>query len=847
MDLRAHRREAVVVLLGLGLAVAAALLVAGPLRSIVAAPAAFELPWWALAPLFTVTELLVVSVQLRRESLSLSFAEVPLVLGLAFCDPLGFVAASLVGSALGLLYRRPVPLKLFFNLSLFAFEAALAQLLYRAVLAGSDPADVRGFLAAIATIVVTQMISAVAVSTVMYVKAGEFDPGVIREAMTSALVAAMANSSVGLLVVLLVTTRPSALALLLMVVAALTVIYRGNARLRSGHARTESLYRFTDRLGGAVHTDAVVEAVLREARDVLTAERAELILLPTATDASARLHLELDSLVREPAPTARQWWGDALEGRPVLRGRRDDQTDAVRDGVAAPLKVEDTVVGVLAVSDRPHHLDTFNATDLRLFTSLANHAALALHKAELVDRLAAEAAAQEFRSLHDELTGLPNRRRFLQVVRTELADRGDAAVVMLDLAGFKEINEAFGHDTGDALLVEVGRRLSEQTGHEAVARLGNDEFAVLLGGMGRDAREAAGALVAALTVPFTVHGLDVHVRADAGLAWAPIHGDDAAALLQHADTALYAAKERGTDVEVYDPATDVASARVVMTGHLRDAIAAGALQVHYQPKVEPGTGRPVGAEALVRWQHPAHGQVNPEEFIRLAEHANLILPLTRFVLDTALSACAGWRSLGTELGVAVNLSARSLTDAALPGLVRDALAATALPGDALTLEITETAVMGDLNRSLAVLHELRALGVSLSVDDFGTGQSSLSYLQRLPLDEMKIDKSFVMHLADQHADSKIVHAAIELGHALGLRVVAEGVEDALTQELLAGWGCDVVQGFHIARPQSLEDLRRWLGRNAPAPRGDRVLAALPQQRTQPTESSTVRTIGTPGR
>jgi EAL domain-containing protein (putative c-di-GMP-specific phosphodiesterase class I) len=341
--------------------------------------------------------------------------------------------------------------------------------------------------------------------------------------------------------------------------------------------------------------------------------------------------------------------------------------------------------------------------------------------------------------------------------------------------------------------------------------------------------------------------MDVHVRASAGLACAPLHGDDVVTLVQHADTALYAAKQARADVEVYDPAADGASTRVAMTGHLRDAIARGALNVHYQPKVDPVTGRPLGAEALVRWNHPAHGQVNPEEFVRLAEHTGLILPLTRYVLDEALRACAGWRADGAQLGVAVNLSARSLTDAALPGLVRDALAATGVPGDALTLEITETAVMGDLVRSLAVLQGLRDLGVHLSVDDFGTGQSSLAYLKRLPIDEMKIDKSFVLHLADQRADAEIVRATIGLGHALGLRVVAEGVEDVVAQELLAGWGCDVVQGFHIARPLPLEDLRRWLGRNPPAP-APTAVEAIPPQRTHGVSAiSSVRTIGTPGR
>jgi len=325
-----------------------------------------------------------------------------------------------------------------------------------------------------------------------------------------------------------------------------------------------------------------------------------------------------------------------------------------------------------------------------------------------------------------------------------------------------------------------------------------------------DARAHTAALVAALSVPFPVRGLSVDVRLSAGLARAPEHGDEPSDLLRHADTALYAAKQPRRDVGVYDSTADDASARLQMTGDLRDAIAEGSLEVHYQPKADPVTGRPIGMEALVRWTHPVHGRVSPDEFIPLAEHTGLIRPLTTLVLDAALRACARWRRSGHHLGVAVNLSTRSLADADLPAQVRTALAAARLPAAALTLEITETAVMHDLTRSLGVLQELRALGVRLSVDDFGTGQSSLAYLKRLPIHEVKIDKGFVTGLADDRGDAAIVRAAIDLGHALGLRVVAEGVEDGTTQALLAGWGCDLVQGYHVSRPLRAADVDDWL-------------------------------------
>ncbi len=814
-----RRRDAVVVLLAVLMAAGALALATGPLGGVDATVPSHELPWWALAPVFTATELFRVQLVVRRESIAISFAEIPLVLGLAFCDPTGYVAASVLGSAAGLVWHRRFGLALPFNLALFALEAAVAQTVYHEVLADGDATGGRGLAAALVTIVVAHAVSTVALAAVIFITSGRFDGRDITRTVTTALVAGLANSSVGLLVVVLVVAQPGALGLVVVVVATLAVAYRGYSILSRGHTRLESLYRFTDRIGGAVRTDRVAEAVLTEARDELAAESAELVLLPRGDEAGTHLRLAGGRVVPVSPDGAPSWWTPALGGEPLLLASGGSSP---RDGIAAPLRVEDTVVGVLLVTGRPPHLDTFGDADLRLLASLANHASLSLHKAHLVDRLAAEAAAQEHRSLHDPLTGLPNRRHFLRLLASRLADEPRTAVVMLDLDGFKDVNDAFGHATGDLLLAEVGRRLADRLGAASVARLGNDEFAALVPAVAdtEDARTRVAALVAALSVPFPAEGLTVDVRVTAGLAVSPEHGDEAAGLLQHADTALYTAKHRRRDVEVYDSAADRASHRVRMTGHLRDAIAARDLTVHYQPKTDPASGRVYGAEALVRWEHPEHGRVSPEEFIPLAEQTGLIRPLTTLVLDAALAACAGWRRDGHHLGVAVNLSTRSLTDTELPAQVGEALRRAGLPPAALTLEITETAVMADLGRSVATLQELRALGVRLSVDDFGTGQSSLAYLKQLPIHEMKIDKAFVLGLADDQGDAAIVRAALSLGHALGLRVVAEGVEDGVTLALLADWGCDLVQGYHVSRPLPPAALEAWLAaRGVPEPVG----------------------------
>jgi EAL domain-containing protein (putative c-di-GMP-specific phosphodiesterase class I) len=294
--------------------------------------------------------------------------------------------------------------------------------------------------------------------------------------------------------------------------------------------------------------------------------------------------------------------------------------------------------------------------------------------------------------------------------------------------------------------------------------------------------------------------------------------DQGAVLLQRADVALYTAKRDRTSLESYDPANDHISARrLELTRHLRDAVIDRQLEVFYQAKMDPRTGDIVGAEALLRWTHPLYGRVSPDEFIPLAEHSGVIHPLTCFVLDTALRDCVRWRERGHPAGVAVNLSTRSLTDQKLPHQVREALQRSGLPPEALTLEITETSMMSNLTRSLEVLAALRELGVRMSIDDFGTGQSSLAYLKQLPVHEVKIDKSFVLGLADGPDDgyAAIVRAAIDLGHALGLRVVAEGVENAATQRRLARWGCDLVQGFHITRPVAADAFVAWLDRHEP--------------------------------
>jgi diguanylate cyclase (GGDEF)-like protein len=492
--------------------------------------------------------------------------------------------------------------------------------------------------------------------------------------------------------------------------------------------------------------------------------------------------------------------------------------EGLKDAMAGPLRRENEVLGVVIVANRLDEVSTFDAEDLKLFEVLASHAGVALENGRLVDALRTEAVEREHQALHDALTELPNRRLFATRVEEALAAPQSAsagvAVVFVDLNRFKEINDTLGHHTGDALLRQVGARFQTVAPVDGtVARLGGDEFAVLLPGVRAEAeaRAAAALIGQALVEPFTLPDITLDVDACIGVAIHPQHGGTAAVLMQRADVALYTAKARHADVEVYEPAQHEHSARrLAMVSELRLAIEHEQLQVHYQPKLELATGRVVGAEALLRWDHPQHGPVPPDEFVALAEHTGLIRPLTCFVLERAIGRSAGWCRAGFDLGIAVNLSVRSLLDQNLPEDVTSALARHRLPAHHLTLEITESSIMGDVDRSLAMLERLHSLGVRLSIDDFGTGYSSLTYLKRMSVDEVKIDKSFVLPLVSDQETALIVRSTIDLGHNLGLSVVAEGVETSEAWDALADLGCDIAQGYFMSRPVPAEAFEAWV-------------------------------------
>jgi diguanylate cyclase (GGDEF)-like protein len=438
-----------------------------------------------------------------------------------------------------------------------------------------------------------------------------------------------------------------------------------------------------------------------------------------------------------------------------------------------------------------------------------------------VRKTASISREKEHASLHDTLTQLPNRKYLLARLGDALDDCSRdgyrAALCLLDLDRFKEVNDTLGHHVGDRLLQLAGNRIqSALRPGDLVARLGGDEFALMLAPIRDDqaAVEVAHRVRAALVTPFHLEGLLFELEASIGVAMFPEHGVDGEQLLQRADVAMYLAKDGRTGVEIYSVERDPNSAsRLALLGGLRTALEGGELELHYQPKLSLSTSDVTGVEALVRWRHPTRGLIMPDEFIPIAEHSGLMGTLTSYVVETALAQVAQWRAAGLDISVAVNVSMRDLQGSDLQQTVARSLELYDLPASALVLEITERVLTKDAAPVTPTLSELRRLGVRISLDDFGTGESSLKWLKHLPVDELKIDRTFVGRLTTDPADFTIVRSIVELSHGLGMIAVAEGVEDEAVWDRLRELGCDVAQGWFISRPMDAAHATRWLLRH----------------------------------
>jgi diguanylate cyclase (GGDEF)-like protein len=796
--------------------------------------------WGILLPLFALAEVTVIHLPAARSSHSHVLREIPAVAGLTFLAPQQYVTAYVLGAGLALVvWSQLRGLKLSFNVAMFALEAVVGSVTYHALFTSGDPIGARAWAAAVAAVLVTDLISAAAVTAAISLTDSRFDSAVLREAIRTGIPAALVNTCVALLLVTLVVVRPMALPLLGALIALLVLGYRVHVRLARGYTRLQLLYQFVGSTGHTSELTGAVASILCEAADLLHATTAQLVTMPWGDEPGRCITWQQGSVRTEERDfTGTQfWWSAALNGEPVLlkhesngRAAKHTAADTPRDGLAVALRMADAAQAVLLVTDRTFEEETFGAEDLKVFETLAAHAAVALDKAHVVDRLRRLADERAHDALHDPLTGLPNRRAFNDAVQAAMQRGETAAVLLLDLDDFKDVNDTLGHTAGDRLLTMTGQRLTAaetppgangtdasgtSPGARTVARLGGDEFAVLIPGM--DAESAATharALHDLLCSPVPLRGVELTTSASIGVTEFYGTSRSAEEILAQADVAMYAAKAARSGVQTYRAEDGHSTARrLALAADLKVALRQDALEVHYQPQACSRTGRVTGFEALLRWNHPKFGFVPPPEIIAVAHRTGLIRDLTDSVLRQALRARATWATAGHDLDVSVNVTPADIADYALPERVDAELRATGTPPGALVVEITESDAMRDPERSLVVLRALEARGVRLSIDDFGTGHSSLSYLDRLPVHEVKIDQSFVFRLEKDPTDSTIVRATVTLAHDLGLRVVAEGVENDLAKTLIGEIGCDLYQGFGLARPMPGDELLGWLARH----------------------------------
>ena len=501
---------------------------------------------------------------------------------------------------------------------------------------------------------------------------------------------------------------------------------------------------------------------------------------------------------------------DRLAARSAFQGIVDDGESSLRFEhrfVAREGEVRWVDVSASLVRDSDGH-KSFVVTMVQDVTQRKEAEAALLSQAEL----------NAHQALHDALTGLANRTLFRSLIDHAVKPRrrtdARAAVLAMDLDGFKEINDSLGHAAGDELLVELGRRLKAALrSSDTVARLGGDEFGVLLPNarIPADVLRAVTRMQAAVGSPITIQGLSLSLEASIGIALYPDDGRDVETLLQCADGAMYHAKREKSGWAFYDPSRvrhDIA--RLTLTNELRRALDQRELVLYYQPKAILADGEVHAVEALLRWNHPLRGLVPPDEFIPMAQQTSLIKPLTLYVIDEALRQCRSWQDDGLRLAIAVNLSARNLVDGDFPTQVAGLLERWHVEPALLEFEITESAMLADPLRTKVILEQLSAMGIRLSVDDFGTGYSSLAYLKRLPVNEIKVDRSFVMNMDEDEDDATIVRSTIDLGRNLGLDVVAEGVENEQVWDRLKALGCTAAQGYYLSRAVPAPELRTWL-------------------------------------
>ncbi|MGH3830449.1 MAG: putative bifunctional diguanylate cyclase/phosphodiesterase [Pseudonocardiaceae bacterium] len=813
-----------------------------------------------LAAAFGIARALAIEVEVRRDTARITPTEIPLMFGLLYL-PGPVVLAAYVGVTLiARLLRRDSWSKLLFNLSYATLTVALTDLTARLLLEPTWPglprwgAVLAGFVIAHA---ITSWLTWVFIVLLDRRRPGENARPVVHLYLTGLL-----NATLGLTAAETVRAVPWGAVLVGLLVVTVAAVYRAYYGLLRDHRDLGVLNDLS--LGVAVAgrgaddgapelDDGVWSTAMELAREQLNATRVVLhritarggphtvvagLALPAplsrrdvaavlSPDPRATVVAVADPLTAAGSPAPRVATGQV---RRLVGGCGDLgvasilDLRAVSEMLVVPLWGADQLLGVIEVHDRQSRVRGFGSADVRLVETLASHLATALDNCRLLAQLRHDA-------YHDSLTDLRNRLGFREAANEVLRwDSTPCAVIAIELGLSSSVNDALGHVWSDRVILGAGERLRHALPDQALtARLAGDTFAALLpDACPQRALQVAEQVQAALSEPYPVDKLTVECDAVVGVALTGIEPTrDADTLLKRADVALRAARGGDETVRSYLPSMGQALLRrFQLVTQFRHALDTGRVDVYFQPQLALSTRQVIGVEALVRWHHPEFGMVDPAEFVPLVETTGLINPLTDYVLDRSLAQCRGWLDRGLSLSVAVNLSVRNLADTGFPRRVADALTRHRVPAALLSFELTESAVMSDPERALPVLCELHGLGLRIAVDDFGTGYSSLTYLRRLPVDEVKIDKSFVLGMASDLGDLAVVRAIVDLGHSLGLIVVAEGVEQDATRDLLIEMGCDVAQGYLFSRPLGSDRFEAWLAARTVRAAGARAQTVL---------------------
>ena len=762
-------------------------------------PPPFSVPWWALIPIYAVSQRYPVDFEYRRGTYSLNLTQLPLTFGLVLVVPVYHLVGRLAAVAVDCIaHRRQAPLKVLFNLGSAALDVGLATLAVATVKHARQPGPAL-WIALLVAMIATELCGVVSLAAVWRLIGVPFQRSQLMEPFGVALVVSATFTGLAVVAVTAVYTSWAIVVVMALLGAGLALAYRGHRRLFAQQRTTEQLYEFVKDLGPIALESGKLGPLLEEVRILLHSQHLDLAV-PTGEDGWHHYVASEDPLTNAADDADQIAEAVVQAGAPM----KSDPGQSC-DRMSTPLLGSRSLVGILTVTERLGDIRRFDMGDLRLLETVATALTTALERGKLLADLERSATT-------DLLTALPNLTEVTRQIDEALAE-GDLLVAAVAVDSFREVNDTLGHQVGDNLLLEVTRRLVRECPGALLGRIGGGRFVVAVPAQlaGHDPAMFGLGLRSRVEGPSQLGGVGTHVRLSVGMVRAPEHGSEAATLLRRAETAMHSARDVHGGPVVWEPAYEVqGQRRLAVVTALREALATGAIGLAFQPKIDTTSGAATGVEALARWTHPALGAIGPDEFVPLAEASGLMGELTVSVLRQALTACKGWQRRAPGVSVAVNVSADTVLDPIFVTEVARQMSDAGLAPGLLTLELTEGVVVADPALAAERMGELRSLGVKISVDDFGTGYSSLTYLKGLPVDEVKIDKGFVDGIDTDPADRAVVRAVVDIAHTLGLKVVAEGVEDTVQDDLLRELGVDEVQGFLHARPMPVTQINSWL-------------------------------------